>query len=78
MAEHFTCFVTKKYSNYCLKTWEEQQEYNLMDDLCYLKNICETKHPLTYLDLAKKQANRDGNLIKGDSINYLIYNLALA
>ena len=34
-AKHFTCFTVK----YCLKSWQEQHEENLMDDICYLEYI---------------------------------------
>ena len=33
-----------------------------MDNICYLKNICHTKHPL-YPELAVKQANEDQDLM---------------
>ena len=36
MAEHFTSFT----ANYCLKTWQEQQEDNSSHDICYLDYIC--------------------------------------
>ena len=39
MVEHFTCFTKKKEANYWLKTQQEQQEDNSMDDICYLENI---------------------------------------
>ena len=27
------------------KTWQEQQEDNLMGDICYLENICGAQQP---------------------------------
>ena len=32
--------MRNKQGNYWLKTWQEEQEDNLTDDICYLKNIC--------------------------------------
>ena len=32
-----------------------------MDDICYLENICRTKHPLSP-ELADKQGIEEGNL----------------
>ena len=42
-AEHFTCFTAK----YCLKTWKEQHEDNLMDDICYLGYFAHLNSPLS-------------------------------
>ena len=37
---HSLCM--KKLWNFCLKTKQEQQKYNSMDDNCYLKITCYT------------------------------------
>ena len=35
VSKHFTHFM----ANYYLKTWQEKQEYNLTEEICYLEYI---------------------------------------
>ena len=44
-AEHLTRFTKKKWANYWLKIYQEQQEDNLTDAICYLENICSAEQP---------------------------------
>ena len=44
-AEHLTRFTKKKWANYWLQLYQEQQEDNLTDAICYLENICSAEQP---------------------------------
>ena len=56
MAEHFTRFAKKKWPKYCLKTWQEQKEYNS------LRRISAELYIPVSPELARKQPNEDGNI----------------
>ena len=42
VSKHFTHFT----ADYYLKTWQEKQEDNLTDKICYLEYICSPEQPL--------------------------------
>ena len=54
MAEHSTRFTT----NYCLKTWQEQQDDNSTDDIYYLQIFADLNSPLP-----PKLPDKDARLI---------------
>ena len=56
MADHFTHFKSK------LKIYQEHQEDNSTDGICYLKNICRTEKPFISYNLANKLALSKMNL----------------
>ena len=44
VSKHFTHFT----ADYYLKTWQEKQEDNLTDEICYLEYICNPEQPLIF------------------------------